>query len=135
MHSKKHLSFSAIQGMIADKFANAQDTRAPNASNSIKDTMLSGLACMYFQSDSLMYFQSDSLLEFQRTMERRQQRNNLRSMFSVQNLPTDQGIRNVIDEVDTENAFRPIFKDLFNRLQRGKHLEQYQLFLVNIYLT
>lgn len=118
MHSKKHLSFSAIQGMIADKFANVQDTRAPNASNSIKDTMLSGLACMYFQSDSL--------LEFQRTMERRQQRNNLRSMFSVQNLPTDQGIRNVIDEVDTENAFRPIFKDLFNRLQRGKHLEQYQ---------
>ena len=88
MHSKKHLSFSAIQGMIADKFANAQDTRAPNASNSIKDTMLSGLACMYFQSDSL--------LEFQRAMERRQQRNNLRSMFSVQNLPTDQGIRNVI---------------------------------------
>ena len=118
MHSKKHLSFSAIQGMIADKFANVQDARAPNASNSIKDTMISGLACMYFQSDSL--------LEFQRTMERRQQRNNLRSMFSVQNLPTDQGVRNVIDEVDTENAFRPIFKDLFNRLQRGKHLEQYQ---------
>lgn len=118
MHSKKHLSFSAIKDMIADKFANVQDTRAPNASNSIKDTMLSGLACMYFQSDSL--------LEFQRTMERREQRNNLRSMFSVQNLPTDQGIRNVIDEVDTEGAFRPIFKDLFNRLQRGKHLEQYQ---------
>lgn len=59
-------------------------------------------------------------------MERRQQRNNLRSMFSVQNLPTDQGIRNVIDEVDTENAFRPIFKDLFNRLQRSKQLVQYQ---------
>ena len=118
MYSKKHLSFSSIQDMIADKFANVQDTRAPNVSNSIKDTMLSGLACMYFQSDSL--------LEFQRTMERREQRNNLRSMFSVQNLPTDQGIRNVIDEVDTEIAFRPIFKDLFNRLQRGKHLEQYQ---------
>ena len=47
MHSKKHLSFSAIKDMIADKFANVQDTRAPNASNSIKDTMLSGLACMY----------------------------------------------------------------------------------------
>ena len=33
-------------------------------------------------------------------MERKQQRNNLRSMFSVQNLPTDQGMRNVIDKVD-----------------------------------
>ena len=73
MHSKKHLSFSAIKDMIADKFANVQDTRAPNASNSIKDTMLSGLACMYFQSDSL--------LEFQRTMERREQRNNVSVNF------------------------------------------------------
>ena len=88
-----------------------QDTRDPNASNSIKDTMLFGLACMYFQSYSL--------LECQQTMERRQQRNNLRSMFSVQNLPTDQGIKNVIDEVDTESTFRPIFRDLFNRLQKG----------------
>ena len=44
MHSKKHLSFSAIQGMIADKFANAQDTRAPNASNSIKEVLSHVLA-------------------------------------------------------------------------------------------
>ena len=80
--------------------------------------MLSGLACMYFQSLSL--------LEFQRNMQRKEQRNNLRSMFSVQNLPTDQDMRNVIDKVDTESAFRPIFKDLFSKLQRGKHLEQYQ---------
>lgn len=112
MHSKKQLSFSDIKEMIADKFANVQDTRAPDASNSIKDTMLSGLACMYFQSDSL--------LEFQRTMEGSEQRNSLCSMFSVQNLPTDQGIRNIIDEVDTEGVFRPIFKDLFSRLQRGR---------------
>ena len=59
-------------------------------------------------------------------MERREQRNNLRSMFMVENLPTDQGMRNVIDKVDSETAFRPIFKELFNKLQRGKHLEQYQ---------
>ena len=59
-------------------------------------------------------------------MERREQRNNLRSMFMVENLPTDQGMRNVIDKVDSETAFRPIFKELFNKLQRGKHLEKYQ---------
>lgn len=118
MHSKKHLSFSAIRAMIADNFTNINDSRAANTSNSVADVMLAGLACMYFQSDSL--------LEFQRNMDRREQRNNLRSMFSVQDLPTDQGIRNVMDDVDTESAFRPIFKDLFSRLQRGKHLEQYQ---------
>ena len=80
--------------------------------------MLSGLACMYYQSPSL--------LEFQRKMEKKEQRNNLRSMFKVMDLPTDQGMRNVIDQVDSELAFRPIFKELFHQLQRGKHLEQYQ---------
>ena len=118
MHSKKHLSFTALRTLISDNFANIQDNRAANATNSVVDVMLSGLACMYFQSLSL--------LEFQRNMERKQQRNNLRSMFAVENLPTNQGMRNVIDEVDTERAFRPIFKNLLSKLQRGKHLEQYQ---------
>ncbi len=43
--------------------------------------MLSGLACMYFQSQSL--------LEFQRKMQNHHQKNNLKSMFNVNDLPTD----------------------------------------------
>lgn len=118
MHSKKHLSFSTIRNMIANNLLKIKDMRASNNSNSIVDVMLSGLACMYYQSPSL--------LEFQRRMEKKEQRNNLHSMFTVQNLPTDQGMRNVIDQVDSETAFRPIFKELLSKLQRGKHLEQYQ---------
>ena len=118
MHSKKHLSFTAIRNMIAKNLATIKDARAANSSNTIVDVMLSGLACMYYQSPSL--------LEFQRKMEKKEQRNNLRSMFTVQSLPTDQGMRNIIDQIDSETAFRPIFKELFNKLQRGKYLEQYQ---------
>ncbi len=81
MHSKKHLSFTAIRNMIAEKLVQIKDTRAANNSNTIVDIMLSGLACMYYQSPSL--------LEFQRRMEKKEQRNNLRSMFAVQNLPTE----------------------------------------------
>ena len=88
MHSKKHLSFTAIRRTIADKFAAIEDSRAANRSNSIVDVMLSGLACMYFQSVSL--------LEFQRNMERKEQRNNLRSMFAVRSLSTDQGSLNIL---------------------------------------
>jgi len=128
MHAKKHLNFTAIRSMIAEKMALIKDYRAANSSNSIVDVMLSGLACMYFQSDSLV--------EFQRNMERKEQRNNLRSLFSVRDLPTDQGMRNIIDKVDTETVFRPIFKELFSKLQRGKHLEQYQIlpgkYLLNV---
>jgi predicted transposase YbfD/YdcC len=118
MHSKKHLSFTAIRNMIAKNLATIKDARAANSSNTIVDVMLSGLACMYYQSPSL--------LEFQRKMEKKEQHNNLRSMFTVQSLPTDQGMRNIIDQIDSETAFRPIFKELFNKLQRGKYLEQYQ---------
>ena len=81
MHSKKHLSFNSIRNIIADNLVTIKDTRAANNSNSIVDVMLSGLACMYYQSPSL--------LEFQRRMEKKEQRNNLRSMFTVKNLPTD----------------------------------------------
>lgn len=80
MHLKKHLSFTAIRQTIAENFAMIKDSRASNSSNTIADVMLSGLACMYYQSPSL--------LEFQRRMEKKEQRNNLRSMFTVKDLPT-----------------------------------------------
>ncbi|MFK7750274.1 MAG: hypothetical protein AB8B65_17925 [Kordia sp.] len=76
--------------------------------------MLSGIECMYFQYPSL--------LNFQRRMEVNGHKNNLRSMFSVGDIPTDTGMRTIIDEVDTEVAFRGIFKEFYQRLQRGKHL-------------
>jgi len=120
MHSKKHLSCSSIITSIREWFETIPDPRAANSSHAIADVMLSGLACMYFQSPSL--------LDFQRRMESGQHRNNLRSMFGVTNIPTDTGMRTIIDQVNSETAFRPIFKDLFAKLQRGKHLEPYQIF-------
>ena len=36
-------------------------------------------------------------------------------------------MREIIDGVDSD-YFRPIFKDYYLRLQRGKHLEQFQIF-------
>ena len=118
MHLKKHLSFTALRETIVENFMAIKDSRAANSSYTIADVMLSGLACMYYQSPSL--------LDFQERMEKKTQRNNLCSMFSVKNLPTDQGMRNIIDKVESEAAFRPIFKELFQKLQQGKHLEQYQ---------
>jgi hypothetical protein len=60
-------------------------------------------------------------------MQADQHRNNLRTLFSVENIPKETQMREIIDGVDSEHL-RPIFKELYSRLQRGKHLEQYQLF-------
>ena len=40
-------------------------------------------------------------------MEQKERRNNLRSISKMQNFATNQGMRNVIDKVDSEIAFRP----------------------------
>lgn len=97
MHSKKHLSFKSLREVAQESFELIPDGRAANISNKIRDVMSSGLACMYFQFPSL--------LEFQRRMEKEQHRNNLHSMFNVSKIPTDTGMRQIIDAVDTETAF------------------------------
>ena len=120
MYFKKHLRFKSLIELIKEEFDRVEDWRGKNKSNGISDVMLSGLACMYFQCPSL--------LDFQRGMEIKSHKNNLQSMFKVSSTPTDTGMRTIIDEVDTETAFRGIFKEFYQRLQRGKHLEEYQIF-------
>lgn len=83
-------------------------------------------------SFACMYFQDPSLLQFQKRLQDEQQRNNLHTMFGVESIPEDTQLRNVIDTVKSDE-FRPIFREFYARLQRGKHLEQYQL-LKNKYL-
>jgi hypothetical protein len=95
MHYKKHVSCTAIITSIRERFETIHDPRAANSSHTIADVMLSGLACMYFQSPSL--------LDFQRRMESNQRRNNLRSMFGVTNIPIDTGMRTIIDQVDSNS--------------------------------
>ena len=120
MKGKKHLSFSSLIKFCKTSFSNIADKRSNNITHSISDCMLSGLACMYFQSSSL--------LSFQREMEEFQSRNNLRSLFGISEIPSDNGIRNVVDAVSPQSSMRDIFKEFYQRLQRGKHLEQYQIF-------
>ena len=82
------------------------------------DALMSGFACMHFQAPSL--------LQFQKQLEDDQNQNNLRTLFGVQDIPKETQMRSIIDQIDSE-YFRPIFKDVYSRLQRGKHLEKYQI--------
>jgi len=81
--------------------------------------MMSGLACMHFQDPSL--------LQFQQRLKDQQQSNNLQTLFDVETIPKETQMREIIDSLDS-GCFRKIFKDFYLRLQRGKQLEQYQIF-------
>mgnify|MGYP003639814265 FL=1 len=47
-------------------------------------------------------------------------------MFAVETIPKESQLRDIIDHLESE-ALRPVFKDYFEKLQRGKYLESYQI--------
>jgi hypothetical protein len=120
MKSKKHLSFSSLRGHMSAQFRNLDDNRQDGKVNySLHDVLMSGFACMYFQDPSL--------LQFQKRMEDEQNKSNLQTLFDVKDIPQNTQMREIIDTVDSQH-FSSIFKEFYGRLQRGKHLEQYQIF-------
>jgi len=74
-----------------------------------------------------MHFQEPSLLQFQKRLEKHCHRSNLKTLFGVTTIPEATQMRDVIDEINPEE-YRPFFNEYFYRLQRGKHLEQFQMF-------
>jgi len=72
------------------------------------------------------FVQSPSFLAYQRHMELRQGRNNARSLFGVEKIPSDPQIRNLLDPVDP-SYLRASFWEIYEQLQAGGHLEGYKL--------
>ena len=126
MHHKKHLSFSALRKSLSEHFCQIDDRRQrTKVDYSLHDCLMSGFA--------MMFFQDPSILAFQQRLQDGIQKNNLNTIFSVSDIPKDTQMRSVLDPID---AWRldGIFSDFVHRLQRGKHLVNYQ-FLNNSYLV
>ncbi len=125
MKPKKHLSFGSLRNFMSNHIRGYPDWRQKNKSNyDIHDAVMSGFACMYFQSPSLLQFQTE-LQESQRS-------NNLKTLYGVSNIPENTQLRSIVDHVDSE-YLRPVFKEFLARLQRAKYLESYY-FLEGKYL-
>jgi len=117
---KKHLSFGSLLTVMSEVFEGIPDSRQEGKIDySLRDAMMCGFA--------MMFFQDPSMLQFQTRMKEEYNSCNLETIFGVKSIPSDTQIRDIIDTVNPEN-FDPIFKSYTARLQRGKHLEQYQLF-------
>ena len=119
MKVKKHLSFSSLRSVMSARFSSIPDWRQSKKVNiSIHDALMSAFACMSFQDPSL--------LQFQQRMKDDQHQSNLQTLFGVTNIPKETQMREIVDGVDSK-YLRPVFKDIYMRLQRGKQLEQYQI--------
>lgn len=119
MHTKKHLSFTAIRKALSEFFGQIADHRQQaKVGYCLHDCLMSALA--------MMFFQDPSVLSFQRRMQDSMQSNNLKSLFAVESIPNDTCLRETLDAVATEQLIAA-FCILFQRLQRGKQLEPFRL--------
>ena len=91
--------------------------RGANTQYAIKDA---GLAAF-----GVFFMQTPSFLAQQRDMQRKQGKNNARSLFGVTAIPSDGQIRNLLDPVDPQGLGEP-FWEVWNRLAAGKQLDGYR---------
>ena len=117
---KKNLRFSSLIDVIREATSLIPDNRKTDKTDySLPD--------IYLSAFSMFYFQDKSLLEFQRQLENKYRYNNLCSVFGVSKIPKDTQLRDVIDNHSYE-PIKKVFKDYYSRLQRSKHMEQFQIF-------
>ncbi len=102
--------------MISDSARSWLDPRREKSTDhTIHDAVMSGLACMYFQQPSLLQFQTE--------MAKIHHKNNMDTLFDVKTIPSSNTIKDILDS----QQFQPIHKNITQRLQRSKQLEQFDL--------
>ncbi len=119
MYHKKHLSFTALRKSLSEHFRQIDDRRqSAKVDYSLHDCLMSGFA--------MMFFQDPSLLTFQQRLQDGIHKNNLTTVFAVDDIPKDTQMREMLDAI-AASQLDGIFSDFLHRLQRGKHLANYQL--------
>jgi hypothetical protein len=91
---------------------------------SLTDCLTSALAIFKLKFPSLLQFEDEKKEEH---VEQ-----NLKNLFSLDNIPCDTYMRERLDEIDPREL-RPAFTSIFSALQRGKQLEKF-VFLDGKYL-
>jgi hypothetical protein len=117
---RKYLSAEGLFSTIHEEFKKIRlpQTLAPRSNPiTLTDCLMSGLALF-----SLKY---PSLLKFDESHDEVNVRHNLRTLFHVQQAPSDTYMRERCDEVIPESV-RKAYKKIFSHVQRGKGLEEFE---------
>lgn len=114
------LNFARLLGWLHQLIAQIDDPRQPSNGTkfSLKDLMLGAF--------SVFYMQCPSFLEYQRQMHSRHGHDNAQTLFGLEELPTSNQIKNVLDQIAVSLLF-PIFHRIYVTLLRRGHLEQYKV--------
>jgi hypothetical protein len=116
MRPLENLTLEAMIKLCGEKFKQAPDERS-DYKYALHDTLMSGLA--------MMFFQHPSLLSFQRAMEKKRQRSNLETIFGVSRVPSDTQMREILDGTEIE-SLRRLLPELFERMRRSGWTVQFR---------
>jgi hypothetical protein len=100
---------------IRHEFEKIPEFRTGDIEISIPDALMSAFA--------MFSLKDPSLLKFDERRKDEAECQNLKSIYGIQNIPSDSRMREICDEIDPKKYLSPIFKVLFRHLQRGKELE------------
>ena len=112
MKERKHLSADGLFKMVKRGFKKVKEHRPINVEIPLADALMSGFAIFSLKDPSLLAFD-----------ERRKKPKNLKRVYGIKQIPSDTQMRTILDGINPEEL-RPIFKDVFRQLQRGKELEK-----------
>ncbi len=118
--SLNSLSGEALFQSLRDQFKQFPDTRDPSRIEiAIEDFLMSGFA--------IFQLKFPSLLQFEEEIRKERNFSNLKGLFGISKVPSDTHMRSTIDEFSTD-LFRPVFKNIFQKAQRAKILEDFEIF-------
>lgn len=109
---RKTLSMPGLLKRVRDQFERIEDRRKKGVQYALPDVLMSGLALFTLKDESLLRF--DGLRDMRR--------DNLRSLFGIEQAPCDTQMRQVLDGVDPD-SLRPAFREIHREVQRQGVLE------------
>lgn len=110
---RKHLNADALIKLMRQDFQKIPDHRAGNSSISLDDALMSALAMFQLKDPSLLAFDK----------RRKEEPENLHTIWGIDNIPCDSQMRSVLDPVELSSLRAP-FRNAFRQLQRGKDFEK-----------
>lgn len=114
------LSFDHLQVILRQNAASLPDFRkpSPNMRYEIPNVVLGAFG--------IFFTQSPSFLEYQRRLHQSQGRDNAQTLFGVQDIPSDNQVRNLLDPI-MPGHFNPVFTEVFQHLEQQHLLEPFRV--------
>lgn len=114
---RKHLNADSFISEIRRDFQKIPDGRSANRKIALDDALMSAFAMFQLKDPSLLAFDK----------RRREEPENLHTIYSIATIPCDSQMRTILDPLPL-SALRNPFKTVFRQLQRGKDFEKMAYF-------